>query len=57
MEVRKCLVTVSGEFDEQEFSAKQAIDSAIENAVHDNIESHIWVCDFYVHEMQQLMTL
>ena len=57
MEVRKFLVTVSGEFDESEFSAKEAIDSAIENEVHDNLESPIWGCDFSVQEMQQLMTL
>ena len=51
MEVRKFLVTVSGEFDELEFSAKEAIDSAIENEVHDNLESPILGCDFSVQEM------
>ena len=51
MEVRKFLVTVSGEFDESEFSAKEAIDSAIENEVHDNHESPICGCDFSVQEM------
>ena len=38
MEVRKFLVTVSGEFDESEFSAKEAIDCDIENGVDDNFE-------------------
>ena len=41
METRRFLVTVSGEFDECEFSAKEAIDSAIENDIHDNLESPI----------------
>ena len=57
METRRFLVTVSGEFDESEFSAKEAIDSAIENEVHDNLESPICGCDFSVQEMQQLITL
>ena len=47
----KTKVVVSGEFDESEFSAKEAIDSAIENEVHDNLESPIWGCDFSVQEM------
>lgn len=51
METRRFLVTVSGEFDESEFSAKEAIDSAIENEVHDNLESPICGCDFSVQEM------
>ena len=51
METRRFLVTVSGEFDESEFSAKEAIDSAIENEVHDNLESPILGCDFSVKEM------
>lgn len=41
MEIR-FLVTVSSKFDESEFSAKDEIDSAIENEVHDNLESPIW---------------
>ena len=31
--------------------ALKAIDSAIENEVHDNLESSIWGCDFSVQEM------
>ena len=31
--------------------ALKAIDSAIENEVHDNLESPIWGCDFSVQEM------
>ena len=54
MNKRKFLVTVStetDEFNESDFSVKEAIYNAIENEVQDNCESPIFDCGFSVKEV------
>ena len=51
METRSFLLTVSGDFDESEFSAKEAIDSAIENEKQKKLESPTCGCDLSAQEM------
>lgn len=49
MNKRKFLVTISteaDEFNESEFSVKEAIENAIENEVQDNFESPILIVAF-----------
>lgn len=56
MNERKFLVTIStdaDEFNESEFSVKEAIENAIENEVQDNYESPIFDCGFSVEEVTE----
>lgn len=56
MNKRNFLVTVSteaDEFNESDFSVKEAIHNAIENEVQDNIESPIFDCEFSVKEVTE----
>ena len=56
MNKRNFLVTISteaDEFNESEFSVKEAIENAIENEVQDNCESPIFDCCFSVKEVKE----
>ena len=56
MDKKKFLVTIStdsDEFNESEFSVKEAIENAIENEVQDNCESPIFDCGFSVKEVKE----
>ncbi|MCI6090878.1 MAG: hypothetical protein MR695_10005 [Solobacterium sp.] len=56
MNKRIFLVTISteaDEFNESEFSVKEAIENAIENEVQDNYESPIFDCGFSVKEVKE----
>ena len=53
---KTALITVSteaDEFNESEFSVKEAIYNAIENEVQDNCESPIFDCGFSVKEVTE----
>ena len=53
---KKFLVTIStevDEFNESEFSVKEAIENAIENEVQDNYESPLFDCGFSVKEVTE----
>ena len=57
MNKRNFLVTISteaDEFNESEFSVKEAIENAIENEVQDNCESPIFDCGFSVKEVKEV---
>ena len=56
MPKRNFLVTISteaDEFNESEFSVREAIENAIENEVQDNYESPIFHCGFSVTEVKE----
>lgn len=56
MAKRKFLVTIStkaDEFNESEFSVKEAIEIAIGNEVQDNYESPLFDCGFSVKEVTE----
>ena len=53
MAKRKFLVTLSGEFNESQFSVKEAVEIAIENDVQDNYESPLYDCKFSVKEVTE----
>ena len=56
MNKRNFLVTISteaDEFNESEFSVKEAIENAIENEVQDNCESPIFFCCFSVKDVKR----
>ena len=56
MNKRNFLVTISteaDEFNESEFSVKEAIENAIENEVQDNYESPIFFFFFSVKEVKE----
>ena len=56
MNKRNFLVTISteaDEFNESEFSVKEAIENAIENEVQHNYESPIFDCGFSVKEVKE----
>ena len=56
MDKKKFLVTIStdsDDFNESDFSVKEAINSAIENEVQDNCESPIFDCGFSVKEVKE----
>lgn len=60
MNKRNFLVTISteaDEFNESEFSVKEAIENAIENEVQDNYESPIFDCGFSVKEVKEQLTI
>ena len=60
MNKRNFLVTISteaDEFNESEFSVKEAIENAIENEVQDNYESPIFDCGFSVKEISDMEQL
>lgn len=48
---RKFLITVSGDFNETDFTVEESIYSAIENEVQDVYESAIYNCDYSVKEV------
>ena len=47
------IITEADEFNESEFSVKEALNSAIENEVQDNYESPIFDCGFSVKEVKE----
>lgn len=56
MNKRKFLVTINteaDEFNESEFSVKEAIENAIGNEVQNNCESPIFDCGFPVKEVKE----
>ena len=56
MNKRNFLVTIStdaDDFNESDFSVKEAINSAIENETQDNYESPIFDCGFSVKEVKE----